>query len=923
VARATGRKGEGEFMGDADLEATWGQLKGKPNGNAIRKRDTDDGQRVAVERYDDEGKLVGRLVFDVDGAGNPRNLDTVTHSTLRRKGIASELYQRAERAGYRVLDVTPGKRSPDGEALRRGMAAKVSGHATRERSKARDALEAEQGTLRTAQRQVESDPDVQKAILVSRNMRDKTLKPWQRAYAQAEFEDLMTNPKVAGYVRRRQRLAQLDAELVDAKVDVDRRPLGVDPDEFPSALTNVDAGEDAARNPGKMSAGGPKVRPATGAKAATAKAKGEHVPVASSDGSRFVWKDTGEPVDLESLRRYAAERGEDPAFFNPLDRHSSADRTIGSPSAGEGMSIDPLLEPMGREHARAFGEKRTHIEEQLLIRERRQTLREYDGKVLGQFGLHGTDGQVVRTADQAQAQRWATVISGRSGQKHVALAHRAADGDTGGPREYVIVPEVIARRVYEQLERTPGRLEGLSDYAMRKFIRAALPFSTGWHLGNAVDLTTRLVVSLSPKEIGEGAKLAAALEKVLDDAQLPELKAQLTSSLVGHFGSRHTLEPPRFSQAMKSKRAKQLSDRVGDFWGALAGVRHWRKTTDRVFDFSRDIEAAVAKRALGAEAARYARELGHAVDDHVQLMKRLGDELARDPAKLHELQARTLEIIGDYATRSPAERRFMATVDPFWKWVRASTRFVARTAPENHPMKLALAVQVVQMTAEERAKVGLNFFLSDEAVKRLEDELGYAKRADGFFAGGIAIGDRRLNASQFTSVGEITGAIADPGDYLARKLNPPASTIAKALDSIDGKAGSKREPGADSRLGRAVGRGLETFVPGARQLKRGLEGGRQPMSDSTVLNPDAPGLARSAFDSAMEAIDPTRDEPIADQDMHSMRNLRLDKASQILVRRAKPGELIQVWFEGEDPGGDSNAAKEARSERRYEWVVKR
>jgi hypothetical protein len=114
----TGRRGEGDFGGDSDLEATWGSLRGPADDTQVKVRETEDGRRVGVERYDSDGNLVGRLAFDVGEDGLPRNVDVVVHSVHQRKGIATQLYNAARAEGFDMRRSIAGVRSEAGAALR-------------------------------------------------------------------------------------------------------------------------------------------------------------------------------------------------------------------------------------------------------------------------------------------------------------------------------------------------------------------------------------------------------------------------------------------------------------------------------------------------------------------------------------------------------------------------------------------------------------------------------------------------------------------------------------------------------------------------------------------------------------------------------------------------------------------------------------
>jgi len=262
-----------------------------------------------------------------------------------------------------------------------------------------------------------------------------------------------------------------------------------------------------------------------------------------------------------------------------------------------------------------------------------------------------------------------------------------------------------------------------------------------------------------------------------------------------------------------------------------------------MFDIGSAVEARLVHAAAGKQAKAFAKALRVAVEDHAEMARLLARELADDPAALEAFQRATLEMVGDYVTKSPHTRIFTNAAMPFLAWLKAATKFVYLTLPKDHPYARSLWLLGATATREQRAQLGLSYFITEEEAKRL----GLPKPRRGYLSGGIDLGDGTvLPTAPFTSFGE-AGRIPEALDDGVRLVveGRPAKGAVHASEAVTDKVLQyvQRPVRQGLKAGgeKAAQEAAEGFIPGAKQARRALEQGGIPQRKSTVLHPKSGG----------------------------------------------------------------------------------
>jgi hypothetical protein len=447
-----------------------------------------------------------------------------------------------------------------------------------------------------------------------------------------------------------------------------------------------------------------------------------------------------------------------------------------------------------------------------------------------------------------QAEKIAAAAEAHNGIRYGLL--QAGDG-------VHVVPSVVLQ-VWERQVAGPGRLATLSRWLTRNFVQSVLPFSVFWHVGNQVDMATRLAVAgVHLEDLGRsGPAVLREFEHVLADAE-PHLRDTVLSWIKGHAGTRAQIDPVRFRDATDGLRFG-----LHELGAAVSGTRQIpglkqildaaAKVKDEVFDLAAGAEGHMTQ-AGGAIALRdMAKALGYEISDQVELGRKLAADVQARPELIEEFARRTVEIIGDYR-KSPLARDVSALL-PFWNWMRAAVRFTLWTLPSKHPLAAALLSQSVLMTEEARLRRGESVFFSADDVRELNQGRAYEDRyplpGHGYLAGALASAGGQVAVTPFTSFGEVASILADPEKYLAGRPLPmlqgpigAALGRGKAIGAslVDQARGGP--PVGDGKL-HGVSRGekflsevLQSFTPGARVLHKARRKGALPQTSSTIFHP--------------------------------------------------------------------------------------
>jgi hypothetical protein len=532
------------------------------------------------------------------------------------------------------------------------------------------------------------------------------------------------------------------------------------------------------------------------------------------------------------------ELPDDGVFVRGVEPQRGGSRDFRIPEAGHGYSATDALR---------FQPGTGRTKGTVLDRERQITLARLAKNVEQRFAhKQGTTGRF----DAADGQRIAQQLSSK-GDEWTTMDVAGHDG------QVLVVPKVIAARWRAQFAE-PSRVERAGRLITRQFVRTVLPWSATWHAGNALDLFTRLALTLTPADLTQGRAILAHLDKAMADLD-PALRHELMAPLTGHFGSRQTVRTPRFNDLTHDAKHQFVRD-LGDAVTALRqkpGIRHVgdpiAALTDKAFDIGSDIEQRFVHLAAGKAARDTARALGLQIEDHMRAGAELARRFADDPQAMEDFQARTLELVGDYVTKGPGERAFINTLEPFWKWVKAANTFVYRTLPAKSPMRTAFMLWAASVTEPEREKMGLSAYITPEQAKKLHLP---KPRMTGFSAGSLPMGNGfAFPTTPFTSFGEAAKVFDLAAEAQGRGPGWATRPIARLIKG--------------DREG-AAGAAVEAFVPGAKNARMVRQVRRRATfkkGASTLLDPknrDRP-VGNSATTAAavgfVQPIDLTRDDP--------------------------------------------------------------
>lgn len=407
-------------------------------------------------------------------------------------------------------------------------------------------------------------------------------------------------------------------------------------------------------------------------------------------------------------------------------------------------------------------------------------------------------------------------------------------------KQFVVLPKVV-NDLWKEHQKPLRGIEHAGHILGRQFVRTILPFSVSWHAGNVADLTTRLVLSGA---FGRGhwnrQQITAALDAAMTHLD-PHLRDTAMSAIQGHLGSQHTMRAPRWSD-MSEPGKKSLGNAMSS-WRKLPGAQSaadgYGAAVERAFAASTRLESRLTNSAAGLAAEKYARELGIATKDHVKMAEQLAGEFKNDPRKLEEFQRRTLEITGDYVTKTGAERKLANTIAPFYTWLRAANTFVFRTLPKNHPYKTALMLQAASISEPERRKLGLSYYLSAAETKRL----GLPQQKRDYYMGAVPVGKvgKLMPMTPLTSFGE-AGKLLDlvtgeGGGALDTSLAAGGTLGGPGVGGIVRGAIKAHQGGPMTQGQVALSRAIEAYFPGTRQLRKVGENGGASHSSSTFWAP--------------------------------------------------------------------------------------
>lgn len=407
---------------------------------------------------------------------------------------------------------------------------------------------------------------------------------------------------------------------------------------------------------------------------------------------------------------------------------------------------------------------------------------------LARLHAPGKERYVAIAADQRSLPK----IDGKVDSARVFKGTNIVKAKPGEPA--FLMPERMMK-VAQAHMRKQGSLEAALHVPARLFVAAVLPFSIGWHVGNMMDLLTRVGVAGAWVD---DAKLARQFYDEYSKLVGKDRADAFFVNIAGHYGSQKSVLEAERAALSKSpagqkvtQGANQLLDKMDEAypgWGAsvrdigsaaTAPARGLRWASQKGFNMASKFEEPYVNMAGGHALRLLARELGLDIGDHVAMAKALARQAEWDKTLMDEFARKAVEIVGDYSM-SPWARRWIAPIDPFFRWVVEANKFIFYHFPAKHPVKFLLSAYAAQMGNEMAEKLGIDDYLEGNGL------FDVALGGTGYLAGAIPIGEGWFRpTSALTSWGETSKMLEDPLDYIGGKVFPYFQGIATAAAGYD------------------------------------------------------------------------------------------------------------------------------------------
>lgn len=377
----------------------------------------------------------------------------------------------------------------------------------------------------------------------------------------------------------------------------------------------------------------------------------------------------------------------------------------------------------------------------------------------------------------------------------------------------IFMPQKVAEEFRDDAAPSGAGLKTMQA-ATTAFKRAVLPFSPGFYIGNGFDNVLRTALAgINPAHFIIGEKVRRSLTK--------EQRAELLSG--AHFSSVEALAPHRsVENVVRGYDPVSKSIRAAAEWGREHG---WKQATVKFAPklLSQGSRYLMAVNALltedlpqrGALGKVAAAELHATQGSWVKALRNLGkigEDFAKgatDPDKMIRFQKQLEEIYGNYTRMSPAARKVLSTVAPFWTWMRSAYKFVYLTMPAHHSIATGFLAASANATREEREQYGLD----KEGEKPLPN----------YLQGSIPLPDGGVfPTANFNSF----GYASDPLGAIEKAPFPQIRNVVEDLAGRDWK-GDPIEGGEGDRIAAALWDFATAYVPGANLLGEEVEGQKE------------------------------------------------------------------------------------------------
>lgn len=410
-----------------------------------------------------------------------------------------------------------------------------------------------------------------------------------------------------------------------------------------------------------------------------------------------------------------------------------------------------------------------------------------------------------------------------AGEEASAIVQSALDDALKGKLEdstpVVFFPAKVAEQLREGATPAGGGLRGMQA-ATSLFTRTVLPFSPGWYIGNSVDNALRTAFAgINPAHFLIGSKVRKELS--------PEHQAELLAG--AHYSSQAALNPHRSIEAVVrgydpvSKGIRQATEWSHRHGWKQAVVKFGPKLLGKSSDYFIAVNSFLTedlpqRGALGKLALAEMKDTQGSWLKALVHQKEIAKDFANkavDPDKMIQFQKDLELVYGNYTRMSPAARKLLRNISPFWTWFRAAYKFVYLTMPAHRPIATAALTAGSRATQPTREEYGLD----KEGNRPLPS----------FMQGGIPLpGGGIFPTASYTSF----GYASNPVEALAKLPFPQFQGVVEALRGRDWK-GEPLSGGDSNKILTALWTLGTGFIPGAPLFATEEEGKR-------VLGPHLP-----------------------------------------------------------------------------------
>jgi hypothetical protein len=445
----------------------------------------------------------------------------------------------------------------------------------------------------------------------------------------------------------------------------------------------------------------------------------------------------------------------------------------------------------------------------------------------------------IKRMDEVQKTDVTKMIGGKRAERLYGDMNKLLnEALTSGPNaegKFVLVPERLIDRLNQHAKYEYG-IGKVIRRVNREFKGSVLAFNPKWHIGNIIDMVTRLYFE------GAGATSAISGERILREVK--KVDEQAYNDILTVVGGGH-LSHAADSLADLTNVDRALFESYSSAQRrALAsalrlGPKGYRAAQRSSFQFAQIVEHHLRTVAIGKAAKQEARRLGHSWHKTILMQPKVIEQLAKgivdDPNVITRYGTLVNKVMGDYTTMSPEFRASMLTYAPFLLWARASIKWVL-ALPASSPVRVSMITAVNRMNEEERRALGLSRF-KQHAESLPEYMLGSIPSLSGEIPGDEPNKLFRTNA--YTSFGPLTD-FAGLGNFLL----PQYKNILDAYAGLDWTGeeivNKNGTPITDSqRIGIMLHQALETYVAPIA-IGHGLLAEGDPSSTYTIFRLDKP-----------------------------------------------------------------------------------